>query len=379
MPGKVCIITTVHRPFDTRIFHKEAKTLVNAGYEVTLIAQNDKDIVVDGIKIIALPKPKNRLSRIFALSWKAYKFALKQNADVYHFHDPEFLLWANSLKKNTSAKVIYDVHEDYPADILTKAWIPNLFRKLLSKIFGRFEKNIVRKMDFIITAIPKIKNDLYEIGIKNVEVIYNFPLLEYFYIEKKSKYIYKNLNKPPIRLIYVGGITLIRGIEQIVKSLIYLRNDNVKLILIGNFQEKRLSDKLKSLSEWNKVEYKGWLSQKEAYKAMQNANIGLLCFLPAPNHMHAIPNKLFEYMAAGIPVIASNFYLLKKIINQNNCGICVDPENPKEIAESIEYLIEHPEKAKEMGENGKEAVLKKFNWDSESKKIINIYSKLVNL
>lgn len=376
MLNKVCIVTTVHQPFDTRIFHKEAKTLVEAGYNVTLIAQHKKEEIVDGIKIIPLPKPKNRLQRIILLGWKAYKLALEQGADVYHFHDPEFLPWAKKLKNKTDAKVIYDVHEDYPADILSKSWIPLIFRFILSKTFDKYEKKIANSFDFIIAAWPKIAENLKKNKITKIGIINNYPILKYFYLEKNQNKSNANMKEHLIRLIYVGGLTRIRGIKEIVQSLEYVNYDNIKLVLIGNFQEKTLEKELIFLPEWQKVECRGWLTQREAYKEMQSATVGLLCLLPVPNHMHSVPNKLFEYMAAGIPVIASALDFLKEIINKNNCGICVDPRKPQEIAKAAEYLIEHRDEAGEMGKNGKKAVQEKYNWENESIKLLEIYQQL---
>lgn len=373
---KVCMITTVHYPFDTRIFHKEAKTLAKAGYEVTLIAQHNKNEIIDGIKIIALPKPKNRLSRIFFLTRRAYILALEQNAEIYHFHDPEFLPWGKLLKNKTNKKVIYDVHEDYPADILTKSWIPKGVRVSISILFNIYEKKISKKFDSIIVAWPKIGHNFEKKEYKNIHVITNYPILEYFPLEKISKKDKNNSDDYYIKLIYVGGLTAIRGIKEIIRSLEHIKCDNIKLILVGIFQEKGLKEELIILSEWQKVEYKGWLTQKEAYKEMSQATIGLLCFLPAPCHIYSVTNKLFEYMAAGIPVIASNFYSFKNIIDKNKCGICVNPQNPKEIANAINYLIEHDEEARIMGENGRKAVKKDYNWENESIKLLGAYQRL---
>jgi len=384
---KVCHITTIHPPFDTRIFHKEIKTLVKAGYEVSLIAPqqtpdndqmtNDKmATVVDGVRIIYLPKVRNRFFRIFCLTKQAYRLALEQGADIYHFHDPEFLYWAVKLKQKTGAKVIYDVHEDVPQQIISKEWIPQFFRKSIATVFNFYEKRKVRHLDFIIAATSKIKENFQKAGINNAEMITNYPVLKYF--EQKTKNKKQKTYNGEIKLIYVGGLTRVRGIKEVVKSLDYIPNEKVKLILIGKFQEEGLEQELRALPEWEKVEFKGWLSQKEAYQEMRNSNIGLVCFLPEPNHINAIPNKIFEYMAAEIPVVASNFPLWKEIIEENKYGICVNPLEPKEIAKAIEYLIENSEEANKMGKNGRRAVLEKYNWEGESKKLLTIYQKLRN-
>jgi len=365
---KVCILTTVHPALDTRIFHKEAKTLVKNGYDVTLIAQHSKNETVDGIKINALPKPKNRIFRILFLTKKAYKIALNEKANVYHFHDPELLLWMPKLKKKTGAKVIYDVHEDYPKQILSKYWIPKLLRKSISKIFDFYERKVVKDFDFI-TVGESVKERL-EKNNPNVEVIKNFPDLDKF----------RNLTKEPknskiFNLIYVGGITKERGIIQLVQAMDYLP-EYVRPILIGKFSPPELEKEVKDLESFKKVDYLGWVPFDKIPSYLVQADVGIICFLSEPNHIDSNPNKLFEYMAAGLPVIASNFPLWKEIIEGNKCGICVNPLDPKEIAKAVEYLIEHPEEAKKMGENGRKAVLEKYNWENESKKLSKIYEKL---
>ena len=367
MNKKICMLTSTHSIFDTRIFYKEAKTLARANYNITLIVQHDKNEIIDGVKIIALPKPKNRIDRFLKLDHLTYKKALEQKADIYHFHDPELLPWALKLKKK-GAKVIYDVHEDVSKQILSKHWIPKIFRRLTANIFNIYEKWAAKKMDYIITATPDIKNNFKQ---NNVIDIKNYPIVSFFQETKKQE----SQGKKHIKLIYVGGLSRVRGIKRIIQALKYINSKyTFELKLIGNFGNKKFEKEIKNMLEWKKVNFLGFLPQKQAYEHMYNSDIGLACI--QPKYKYIIPTKIFEYMTSYLPTIASNFPLWEKIIKENDCGVCINPLNQREIAKAIEYLIEHPDKAKKMGENGRKAVLKKYNWENESKKLLKIYKNL---
>ncbi|MFA5386569.1 MAG: glycosyltransferase family 4 protein [Candidatus Paceibacterota bacterium] len=365
---KICILTSVHSALDIRIFHKEAKTLANADYSVVLIAQHNKEEIISGIKIIPLSRPKNRFCRIFFLTKKVYGLALEQKADIYHFHDPEFLPWAVKLKRKTGAKIIYDVHENVPKQILSKYWIPNILKGFIALLVNVLEKFYARKMDRIIVATENISERFPR---EKTEVIRNFPDFS-----KINNILPIDYNKKLPIVLYQGGIVEIRGIRQIVAAAGTLK-EKIELWLIGSFSPANFRKEILTKKTEAYIKYKGYLPFEKMCRFLKRADIGLVLFLPEPNHIESLPNKIFEYMAAGIPVIASNFPLWKNIIEENKCGICVNPLEPKEIVKAIEYLIKYPEKAKEMGKNGKKAVLEKYNWENESRKLLKNYEKLV--
>ena len=179
-------------------------------------------------------------------------------------------------------------------------------------------------------------------------------------------------------LVYVGGISKLRGAVEMVQALEYLEHvEDIRLDLIGRFEPSSLERELQALPGYRRVRYLGWLQPKDIYKHLQTADIGLVCLHPDPRYVVGWPVKLFEYMAAGLPVIASNFPLWREIVEGNRCGICVDPLNPKEIAGAIEYLITHPEETRRMGENGRRAVEEKYNWENEGKKLLKLYEELL--
>lgn len=367
MSGKVCIITTVHPVFDIRIFQKEAKALVRVGYDVTVIAQHEKSEIVDDIMIIALPKPKNRFSRIFLLTFRVLTIAVHQNAEIYHFHDPELLPIGLLLKLFTRSKVIYDVHEDVPKQILVKYWIPTWFRRPIAAIFNIFEKMMAKAMDAIVTATESIANNFRS---NNVIVVNNYPELALFPAIKSLSY--KENEKI---IIYVGDITCDRGALEMVKALEYLDTLRIRLDLVGKYVPAELEKKIKLMRGYRRVKYRDWLPLNKVYDHLKEASVGIVCLHPIP-HQDTLPIKLFEYMAAGLPVIASNYPLWREIVHGNNCGICVDPINPKDIASAIEYLITHPQEARLMGINGRRAVETKYNWEKEKDVLLALYKSL---
>ncbi len=370
---KACILTSVHPPFDTRIFHKQAKSLVKAGYDVTLIVQHDKNEVVDGVKIVALPKPKNRFWRMLG-AWRVFKLALKQKADVYHFHDPELIPIAVLLKLFANGKVIYDVHENVKRDILSKSWLPKAARGLVSLMYQLTEKLGFPFIDEIIIAEDSyIKNYQKQ---NNILALRNYPILSFIKGPSEVK------NSRPT-LVYVGGITEVRGVWELVEStrLLKPKYENILLTLVGPVDPASLEEKIRKLLEQyslqQNVHLVGKVKHEEVYTILPRCHIGMGIVHPEPNYMESLPTKLFEYMAAGLPVIASSFPLWKEIIEGNNCGLTVNPLNPREIAKAVEYLIEHPDEARKMGENGRKAVLEKYNWETESKKLISVYENLL--
>ena len=363
---KICHISTVHPAFDTRIFHKECKSLEKAGYEVHLIIQNDKDKLTENIYIHSLPKPKNRIERMFNFRNLAYRKAIEINADIYHFHDPELIPIGLKLKK-LGKKVIYDVHEDVPRQILTKPYLNKFLRPVISKAFEIYENYASKKFDVIITATPYIRDRFLRIN-KNTIDINNFPKLEELYEPVKWE-DRKN------EICYIGGISRIRGIVELVKALEYV---DTTLHLAGNFENKELEKEVMGLPGWKKVKYYGFLDRKQVKKILKQVKLGIVTFHPVPNHVNSQPNKLFEYMSAGIPVVASRFPLWQDIVEKNKCGVCVDPQNPKEIAHAINYLFSNDNISKEFGKNARNLVETKYNWEREEEKLLKVYENLLN-
>jgi glycosyltransferase involved in cell wall biosynthesis len=363
---KIAHLTSAHPRYDTRIFIKMCSSLA-IQYDVFLIvADGLGDEVKNNVNIVDVGETiGGRLSRMSKVVNKVFKKAVELDVDIYHLHDPELLPIGLKLKK-IGKKVIFDSHEDVPKQILGKPYLNVPLRKLMSKVFGMYEKYACKKIDAIISATPYIRDKFLEINTNSVD-INNFPLLSeqvntIDWTEKRDE------------VVYVGGIERIRGIEQIVKAFGLI--DDVRLNLAGVFSDQALKDSVKKLEGWSAVNELGFLNRHEVNLVLAKSKAGLVTLHPVINYIDALPVKMFEYMAAGIPVIASNFPLWREIIEGNKCGLCVDPMNSKEIRDAVKYLKDNPYKAEEMGKNGRKAVEDKYNWLEEERKLLDIYRSL---
>jgi len=364
---KVVHLTSVHIRYDTRIFFKMCKSLVSNGYNLSLVVADGKgDEIKDGVSIVdAGVTTGGRLSRMIKTTSRVFEKAKELNGDIYHIHDPELIPAGLKLKK-LGKKVIFDSHEDVPKQILNKPYLNKVSKRILSKIFEWYEYCFLPKFDYLIAATPFILNKLLKINPNAVD-INNFPLLNEL---KISNWMHKENT-----VAYIGGISEIRGIKEVILALSYTQN--VRLNLAGSFSEKIFEEKIKKYENWSKVNTLGFLNRQQVSEVLAKSHAGIVTLYPVTNYITSLPVKMFEYMSAGLPVIASNFSLWREIIEGNQCGICVDPLNPKAIGDTIQYLIDNPQKAKQMGKNGRKAVELKYNWSMEEKKLLTLYKNLL--
>ncbi|NES18712.1 MAG: glycosyltransferase family 4 protein [Symploca sp. SIO3E6] len=364
---KAVHLTSVHSAFDTRLYHKECSSLAKAGYEMHLIAPGAIDQVKNGVTLHGVTKiNSSRLSRMTKTVWDVYQKAITINAKIYHFHDPE-LIPVGLLLKAQGKKVIYDVHEDVPKDILDKTWIAKPFRQTVAWIIKKLENFGAEYFDAVVAATPFIcdrfsKLNCHAVNVNNYPILSELHLPEIDWLQKERA------------VCYVGGINDIRGIQEMIEAV---GKTDAKLLLAGEFSDVSQYNQAVTMPGWTQVQELGQLNRIEVAQTLAKSMAGLVLFYPKANHINAQPNKMFEYMSAGIPVIASNFPLWQEIVEGNDCGICVDPLNPTMIAEAIQWIIEHPSEAKRMGENGRKAVEKKYNWDEESEILIKLYQDLL--
>lgn len=362
---KVVQLSSVHPSHDTRIFHKISKSLAANNFVLDLVIQHPRNEVKEGVNIVALPEAKKKLDRLTKVLPKLLSICIKYpKKTIFHFHDPELII-VGFLLKLKGCKVIYDVHEDVPGDISCKPWIPKYLRIPIAKIASVFEKLAVIFFDLIIVVD---KNGKDRLDSKKTHLVQNFPILK-----KATQDKYNSRGN----LFYVGDISEIRGAYEMIDCVQQL-NKETRLTLAGKFSPATLEDELKEKEGWNKTDFVGWINRVELDKYLSESSIGLLLLYPEPHHVRSQPNKLFEYMYGGIPVVSANLPRYKEIIDEVKCGLVVDPKNIREIVDAVTWLQENPIEAAKMGERGKNAVYEKYNWTIEESKLLDLYENLTS-
>jgi len=364
---RVCHLSSVHPAFDTRVFYKECKSLAESGYDVTLIARHDAYEEVEGVRVVPFRLWKSRVKRILFSPFRMFLLALKQRAQIYHFHDPELMVVGVMLKL-WRKKVIYDVHEDVPKQILDKYWIKGLWlRKTLAFITRIFEKCCALFFDRIITATPDIAVNFNP---RKTTAVRNLPLLELMDTDLEA-----DIKKQKAVVIYAGILSEPRGIKEIVEAMKHI-GDEAELWLLGKWQTEAYHRRCRESGGWEYTRFFGQKNQAEAYAYMKLADVGVVNFFPKANHVRALPNKIFEYMAVSLPMVVSNFPYWKE--NFSDCALFADPRNPGDIAEQIKRYLGDEQLRRQKGANGRAAIESEYSWEREKDVLIDLYRQLSN-
>ncbi len=329
----------------------------------------------DGVTFHSLPDtgPTAYFWRVWRRLPEIHRAARAVRADVYHIPDPALVPLGLMLRRR-GVRVVYDAHEDRPRQARTKYFARPLVGRLSAWVWAYLEAVARRRFDAFIAATPAIGRRYPP---DRTIVVSNFPLLEEFSPERLARA--RPYRERPHLLAYVGGIQVYLGLREIITALDLVPSRfDVRLLVMGDFSRAHpgFEEELQQLPGWARVEHPGYCPRETVVRRLLEARAGVAFLHPRPEYPEAVPTKLFEYMAAGLPVLASDFAPWRELIGGLGYGLTADPLDVDAIARAIVSVLEDPEGAEALGARGRAAVEATYNWELEREKLLGLFAGL---
>jgi glycosyltransferase involved in cell wall biosynthesis len=373
------VVTVISDLVTDQRVHKVCSSLNNAGYKVFLIGAKRKHS-------LHLSQRNYRAKRIHLIFQKKFGFYAEFNirlfftllfmkADIFLGNDLDVMPATFLAAKLKRKALVYDTHEYYMG-------MPELEgKRLIKKIWLRIEQFIFPRVSYVYTICESFCALYYKDYHKKLWYIYNVPFLK-----KQESRNYADMKQsleqkiPPNKFILLfqgAGINPERGVEELVLSMCYLDPKKFHLLIIGGGD---IFDKIEMLVLNKKLADRISLIPKIPFEMLhyltQKAHLGLTLDKPTNiNHIYGLPNKIFDYIHAELPVLSSRLIELEKIIATYDVGTFINNHEPEHIAETVKQIAENPEQLKRWKANTLKAKTA-YNWESEEKKLLQIYDKV---
>lgn len=369
--GGILHVTTVHPWNDIRIFVKECRALAKAGFDVALAAPAAPAAPRDGVRFVRLPGFDSRRDRVLRGLRQVWRTVRAERPALVHLHDPELFVLVPLLRL-TGTRVVVDLHEFLPTQVRMKLWIPGPLRPLVA-LLARLLLWVATRMAHAVVAVtPEIA--AFAPSRKTI-LLRNYPLLEEFPLRATEAGASAD---PAPEVVYVGGITRARGAETMIEAMGRLQHPSARLVVAGRWESDALRAELARLPGWSRVEEAGWLDRDGIADLLARSRIGVFVCEDNPHLATSLPIKLFEYMAAGLPVVVSEFPVWRDIVEGAGCGLLVGFQDPQSLADALDQLLADPAEARAMGAAGREAVQARYNWEAEQVRLLELTGVLVS-
>lgn len=377
---KICFLSASHPYDDTRVLHKEACALSDAGFDVTHLAPIDSALgarpaSVGGVTIRLYPK----VGRISGLL-RMFREARVLRADCYHCNEVESWVAGLLLKLlRPGTLVVFDIHEHYPSRF-EEPHVPKWLRWIGPGTMRLMLKSLPWVTDYVILAKRSILQDLPSRYIRRGFVFnYGVMRMDVPLRSNVSPDVKRYFSPGVFTAIHVGGMSRARGWPQMLQALAMTRN-SINVVCLGKVDEgiDLFNEEVARLGLGERVRTLDKVPFDQMFSYLSMADVGLMLYQPGIlNHTYAFPMKLYDYMWAGLPSIAPAFSVeVEPVIKSENCGICIDTSSSHDLAGALDWLADNRKEADAMGGRAKQAVVSQYNWESQAQNLVEIYRKL---
>ena len=374
---RVCVLTSAHIAKDTRIYYKECRSLLAAGYQVTLIARDAGEAAPADIEALVLPVSGGRFGRLLA-TVRMFLLALRVPAELYHLHDPDLLWVGAGLHLLRGKPVIYDVHELYAELVAVRSWIPRRLKPLFRWLVDGWERFFSRWMSAFVIVVEAQRQRFAGRGVP-VVLLHNYPLRSI--VPDAASLAAARFE--PGAVLYIGDVTAARGIWVLLEAFAAVAQElpGGELWLVGRINDgalrQRLAEWLEAHALRDRVNVVGFVTHDQLGRYLSRASVGVVPYQNVSQYLWALPTKLFEYMACSVPSVVSDLPGAHDVVAQSECGLLVEPGSAEALARGLMTLLTDPELARTMGEAGRSAVLERYNWETEEPKLLALYERLL--
>lgn len=374
---RIAIVTSIHPDFDARIW-KHANAMAAAGWKVLLIAPWDRGSVrvPEGIELRTFPRVRHRLVRPFLIPLRIARLLLPElrRVDLVHFHDIDILPWMSLL--SLVKPVVYDVHEDYPEEMMVREWVPDLLRKPLAKMLEVGQRLFAWPIRNIVLTQPELEPEFAGARFRRV-LIYNFATVE---LTKGAKDDY--LQRQPV-VVFIGSQHANNGTDLLidVAGRVAALRPEIRFMASDRFANAEMRttalERMRQAGVCN-MEFIPNVRPHELMSVLNRATIAISPNLRVKQQIRGAHNKIYEFMAAALPQVISDLPRQVEVVGGSDSGVLAQPEDPESFVRAILRLVDDPEDARRMGLNGRKAFLEKYSWESQMPRLLDLYDRILH-
>lgn len=371
-PRTIAIVTSIHADFDARIW-KHAKSMAALGWNVELVAPwtvRDERIPPN-VRLHSFARVRSRLARPFLIPVRiaARLLPILRRCDIVHFHDIDILPWMSAL--SLLKPVVYDVHEDYPEEMMVREWVPNLLRRPFSKMLEVGQRVFAWPIRNIVLTQPELDPEFRGARFRKV-LIFNYAALE---LADGASDDY--MSRPPT-VAFIGSQHANNGSDLLIEiaAKVARMRPQVKFIASDRFASPQFRDaavaRMRELGATN-MELIPNVRPHELMQVLNRATIAIAPNLRVKQQIRGAHNKTYEFMAAALPIVISDLPRQAEAVGGSGCGILAQPEDPQTFADAVVRLVDDPEAARQMGRRGQEAFRSRYSWESQMPRLVALY------